>query len=30
MWAVDGVYSLLEGEAFIEIVDTAAIFDAAR
>ena len=29
MWTVDGVACLLEGEAFIEIADTAAMFDDA-
>ncbi|MBQ9691406.1 MAG: hypothetical protein IJV62_04875 [Eggerthellaceae bacterium] len=29
MWSVDGIASLLEGEGFIEIVDTAAMIDDA-
>lgn len=29
MWCVDGAFCLMEGEAFIEIVDTAAMFDDA-
>ena len=29
MWCVDGIANLMEGEAFIEIVDTAAMFDDA-
>jgi hypothetical protein len=29
MWAVDGIACILEGEAFIEIVDTAAMWDDA-
>lgn len=29
MWTVDGIASLLEGEAFIEIVDHAAMLDDA-
>lgn len=29
MWTVDGVNGLVEGEGFIEIADTAAMFDDA-
>lgn len=29
MWIVDGIACLAEGEAFIEIADTAAMFDDA-
>lgn len=29
MWVVDGIACLIEGEAFIEIVDTAAMLDDA-
>ena len=29
MWIVDGIACLAEGEAFIEVVDTAAMFDDA-
>ena len=29
MWCVDGIANLMESEAFIEIVDTAAMFDDA-
>lgn len=29
MWVVDGIACLAEGEAFIEIVDTAAMLDDA-
>ncbi|MGN0262284.1 MAG: hypothetical protein ACI4B9_05510 [Eggerthellaceae bacterium] len=29
MWVVDGIACLIEGEAFIEIVDTAAMIDDA-
>lgn len=29
MWAVDGIACLIEGEAFIEIVDKAAMLDDA-
>jgi hypothetical protein len=29
MWCVDGIFCLLEGEGFIEIVDTAAMLDDA-
>ena len=29
MWCVDGVAKLMDGEAFIEVVDTAAMFDDA-
>lgn len=29
MWVVDGIACLIEGEAFIEIADKAAIFDDA-
>ena len=29
MWCVDGINGLIEGEGFIEITDTAAMFDDA-
>ena len=29
MWLVDGMYRLLDGEAFIEIADAAVMFDDA-
>lgn len=29
MWVVDGIACLVEGEAFIEIADSAAMFDDA-
>jgi hypothetical protein len=29
MWTVDGINGLIEGEGFIEIVDTAAMLDDA-
>ena len=29
MWTVDGINGLVEGEGFIEIADTAAMFDDA-
>lgn len=29
MWCVDGINGLIEGEGFIEIVDTAAMIDDA-
>ncbi len=29
MWCVDGIHGLIEGEGFIEISDTAAMFDDA-
>ena len=29
MWTVDGINGLIEGEGFIEITDTAAMFDDA-
>ena len=29
MWLVDGIYRLLDGEAFIEIADAAVMFDDA-
>ena len=29
MWCVDGINGLIEGEGFIEIADTAAMFDDA-